>query len=83
MAILGSWDVFEVALGEFRFSSHDNLQIRGHPIIFGYVFSIDLTYSSESHRTSSSTTLRVVSILRHAMTTSYSTSLLVARNPRV
>jgi len=43
MAVLGSRDLFEVAMREFDFPSHDNLQVRGHPIVFGYVFSVDLT----------------------------------------
>jgi len=44
MAFLGSWDLFEVATGEFSFSSYDNLQACSQPIFFGYLFSIDLAH---------------------------------------
>jgi len=44
MAILGPRDLVEVASGEFGFPSHDNLQVRDRLIIFGCVFSVDLTH---------------------------------------
>jgi len=44
VTVLGSWDLFEVATGEFSLPTCDNLQVCGHPIIFGSVFSIDLTH---------------------------------------
>jgi len=43
VSVLGLRDLFEVATGEFGFPSHDNLQARGHLIVFGCVFSVDLT----------------------------------------
>ena len=44
MAILRSRDLFEVTMGEFRFSSSNDLQACDHSIIFGCVFSVDLTH---------------------------------------
>jgi len=57
VVILGSRDLLEVATGEFGFLSRDNLQVCGHPIVLGCVFSVDLTYyECESHRSSSPAT---------------------------
>jgi len=44
VVVFRSRDLFEVAMGEFGLSSCDNLQVCGRSIIFGIVFSIDLTY---------------------------------------
>jgi len=37
MAVLGSWDLLEVVTREFGFSSHDDFQVRDHPIVFGLI----------------------------------------------
>ena len=42
MVVHGSRDLFEITTGEFNFPSHDNLQVRDHPIVFSSVFSVDL-----------------------------------------
>jgi len=44
MAVLRFWDLFEVVVGEIGFPSHENLQIHGHLIAFGCIFSVDLAY---------------------------------------
>ena len=44
MAVLGYQDLLEVATGEFDFPSHDNFQVRNHLIVFGYIFSLNLTH---------------------------------------
>jgi len=43
VAVLKSQNLLEVATREFGFSSDDNLQVRDHLIVFGCVFSIDMT----------------------------------------
>ena len=82
-AILGSWDLYGVATGEFRFPSSNNLQVRGHSIIFDSALLTWLTMSSESQWTSSSAIQMVAAFLRPSMTASYSALLLVAWNSRV
>ena len=44
MVVHGSRDLFEVTMGEFDFPSHDNLQVRDHPIVVSCVFSVDLVH---------------------------------------
>ena len=84
MAVLGSWDLNEVTMREFGFSSCGNLQvhaaIRSYLVV--YLPLIWLTMSSKSQRTSSSAISMIASLLRPAITTLYSASLLVARNLR-
>jgi len=61
-----------------------NLQVCGHSIAFGSIFFIDMTHDKfELYHTSSSVTPIVVAVLRPAMITSYSASLLLAWNPSV
>jgi len=44
VAILGSWDLNEVAIGEFGFSSGNDLRVLSYPIVFGCVFSVNLAH---------------------------------------
>jgi len=44
VVVLRSRDLNEVPTREFRFLSGDDLQVRGHPIIFGCVFSVDFAH---------------------------------------
>ena len=44
MIVLRFRDLLEIAMVEFGFPSHDDFQVCDHSIVFGCVFSFDLTH---------------------------------------
>jgi len=45
--VLRQGDLFEVTMRKLGLHAEDNLQVCGHPIVFGRILSVDLTHQQQ------------------------------------